>query len=125
MNVEPETPNPEPRTRQRVLLWLERALLALGVVLAVWCAVVLVEAQFTKAMPLPPITVTQSLPGDANSDRRSMPGPAPKPGTWLARLEAPTVQMTTTVLEGSDDATLRRGAGQDRGFARGRHPSCG
>ena len=40
-----------------------------------------------------------------------MRGPAPKPGTWLGRLEAPTVQMTTTVLEGSDDGTLSRGAG--------------
>src|SRR5205814_9816580 len=29
----------------------------------------------------------------------------------LARLEAPTVQMTTSVLEGSDDGTLSRGAG--------------
>lgn len=102
--------------KSTVLRWLERGLLAVGVGLAVWCAAVLLEAQFTKNLPLPmpAITVTQSLPGDANSSGTRSPAPsvpAPAQGTVLARLEAPSVHMTATVLEGTDDATLRRGAG--------------
>jgi sortase A len=35
-----------------------------------------------------------------------------KAGSWVARLEAPTVALSATVLEGSDDATLMRAAGR-------------
>jgi sortase A len=92
------------------LRWLERGLLTVGALLVVWCAVVLLEAQYTKTLPVP-LTVTQSLPGDADTAAASVPRPAPEAGTVLARLEAPTVHMTATVLEGTDDGTLRRGAG--------------
>lgn len=95
--------NPEP-----LLRCLERGLLAIGIALAVWCAAVLVEARFHKTLPVPPVTVTQTLPGDERGTARR---PAPAAGTWLARLDAPSVQMSATVLEGSDDATLNRGAG--------------
>ena len=102
------------KNRDQILQWLERGLLSVGIALAAWCAFVLVEARFTANMPVPPLTITQSLPqslpGDANGARNHLSS-APAPGTWLARLEAPTVQMTATVLEGSDDGTLRRGAG--------------
>lgn len=91
-----------------VLRWFERGLLAIGTGLAIWCAVVLVEARFTQNLPVPPVKVTQTLPGEEGS---SHPAPAPAAGTWLGRLEVPAVQMSTTVLEGSDDATLRRGSG--------------
>lgn len=94
-------------TRDTVLRWIERALLALGTALAVWCAAVLVEARFHKNLPIPPVIVTQTLPGDEGRPA----APAPAAGTWLARLNAPSVQMSATVLEGSDDATLDRGAG--------------
>src|SRR6185436_11814903 len=57
----------------------------------------------------------KSLPGDAGSARSAgTSGTAvvvPSRGAWVARLEAPTVQMKATVLEGSDDRTLDRGAG--------------
>jgi len=96
----------------KFLRWLERGFLTVGAILAVWCAVVLLEAQYTKTLPVP-LTVTQSLPGDAGTAAPAEPRPTPAPaaGTVLARLEAPTVHMTATVLEGSDDRTLRRGAG--------------
>src|SRR5207253_3186458 len=91
-----------------VLRWIERTLLAAGIALAIWCAVVMIEATYAQHMPVPPppLTITQTLPGDAGSAR--VP---PAAGTWLARLDAPAVEMTTTVLEGSDDGTLRRAAG--------------
>jgi sortase A len=59
--------------------------------------------------------VTQTvLPGDnatpATPARPASPA-APASGTLLGRLTAPSVKMSTTVLEGSDDATLSRGSG--------------
>jgi len=94
------------------LKWIERMLFAVGLSLAAWCAFVMGEAAYTQRMeppPPPPLTITQTLPGDDGSTR---PAPvAPAPGTWVGRLVAPSIDLTTTVLEGSDDATLRRGSG--------------
>jgi LPXTG-site transpeptidase (sortase) family protein len=104
-------------TKQNVLRWLERGLLGVGAALAVWCAAVLVEARFHNSVPLAPasgqLKVTQTLvgglPGDAGTAKAA--APAPSAGTLLGRLEAPSVKMSTPLLEGSDDATLSRGAG--------------
>ncbi|OLD21490.1 MAG: hypothetical protein AUJ01_02070 [Acidobacteria bacterium 13_1_40CM_3_65_5] len=53
------------------------------------------------------------LPGDAGA--RSPRGTSGRMGielgTVIARLDAPAVQLSTAVLEGSDDAILNRGAG--------------
>jgi LPXTG-site transpeptidase (sortase) family protein len=101
-------------TRDSLLRWLERGLLAVGVALAAWCAAVLVEARFHNSAPPPPsygqlkVTQTLILPGDAGTKKTA---PAPSAGMVIGRLEAPSVKMSTTVLEGSDDATLSRGAG--------------
>jgi sortase A len=97
-----------------VLRWVERALLAIGACLAAYCAAILVEARFhqTAALPQPPLVVTQTaLPGDAGDIKAPSPAPAPAAGVLLGRLEAPTVKLSTAVLEGSDDATLSRGSG--------------
>jgi sortase A len=95
----------------RVLLkWLERSLLAFGLALGLWCAVVLVRAHQTQNIPPPKVTVTQTvLPGTTTSS--PAPVPAPARGTWIARLEVPSVKLATTVLEGTDDGTLSRGSG--------------
>lgn len=96
-----------------MLLWAQRGLIAVGVGLAAWCAAILVEARFhqTAAPPPPPLTVTQTvLPGDGGDARASIP-PMPAAGTRLGRLEAPSVKLSTVVLEGSDDGTLSRGSG--------------
>jgi sortase A len=96
----------------RVLLkWLERSLLAFGLALGLWCAVILVRAHQTQNMPPPKVTVTQTvLPGGTTTSPPA-PAPAPAPGTWVARLEVPSVRLATTVLEGTDDGTLSRGSG--------------
>jgi sortase A len=100
-------------TRESLLKWLERGLLAAGIGLAAWCAAVLVEARFHNQLPLRPssaplkVTQTAILPGDSGRGTT----PAPSAGTLLGRLDAPTVKMSINVLEGSDDGTLRRGAG--------------
>ena len=100
-------------TRDDLLKWTQRGLIATGVGLAAWCAAILVEARFHQTMPLtqPPLVVTQQvLPGD-HGDAKASPVPAPAAGVLLGRLEAPSVKLSTTVLEGSDDATLSRGSG--------------
>ena len=100
-------------SRQRLLWWTERGLLTIGVALAAYCAAILVEAQFHQTAPLPPtLTVTQTvLPGDPGDAKAPAPAPTPAAGTLLGRLEAPSVKLATSVLEGSDDATLSRGSG--------------
>src|SRR5437763_17096464 len=98
------------------LRWLERGLWVLGIALAAWCAAILIESRFHQSLPLPPpATVTQQQPPQqkpapptAGAPRRT---PPPPPGTLLARLEAPSLKLSTSVLEGSDDHTLSRGAG--------------
>ena len=103
--------------RDDLLRWLERGLLTVGVVLGAWCAAVLVEARFHQSVPVSgQLIVTQTavpvLPGEGGAAASRSPAPsAPAAGSLVARLEAPSVQMTTNVLEGSDDATLNRGAG--------------
>ena len=94
------------------LWWIERGLMAIGLVFAAYCAAILVEARFHQAPPLaPPLTVTQTvLPGD-RGDAKTSVAPAPAAGVLLGRLEAPSVKLSTAVLEGSDDATLSRGSG--------------
>jgi len=103
-------------TRDTVLRWVERGLLTVAVALGAWCAAVLVEARFHQSVPVSrPLIVTQTavpvLPGDGGTVPRAPAPSAPAAGSLIARLEAPSVQMTTNVLEGSDDATLSRGAG--------------
>jgi sortase A len=101
-------------TRHAVLRWLERGLLAVGVALAAWCAALIAEARFHNAAPIPvayeqlKVTQTLILPGDAGTKKSA---PAPAAGMLIGRLEAPSVKMSTVVLEGSDDKTLSRGAG--------------
>jgi hypothetical protein len=60
------------------------------------------------------------LPGESASDTpassRRRRGEA---GAWVARLEAPAVSLRATVLEGSDDRTLRRADAPKRFIIRG------
>jgi LPXTG-site transpeptidase (sortase) family protein len=100
-------------TGHSVLWWIERGLMAMGAVLALYCAAILAEARFHQTAPIaqPPLIVTQTvLPGDSG-DPKAASVPVPAAGTMLGRLEAPSVKLSTTVLEGSDDATLSRGSG--------------
>lgn len=99
-------------TTATVLRSLERALLAVGLVLGIWCGAVLLNAHFVARMPLPapPEAAVASDPV-ASVAPGVVVGLAPSAGSWVARLDAPTVRLSATVLEGSDDGTLARGAG--------------
>ena len=94
-----------------MLLWLERFLLAMGLGLGVWSALVLIEARHISRMPIP--ETRRTLPGEEAPGGSAASASVHRvaPGEWVARLEAPSIQLAATVLEGTDDATLRRGAG--------------
>jgi sortase A len=90
-----------------------------GLSLAIWCAVVLVRTEYVRRMPVPPPGASAPrLPGDSG-DAVELPQVAVSlpAGTWLARLEAPAAKLSATILEGSDDRTLERGAGHIEGTA--------
>jgi sortase A len=96
---------------------MERALFLIGGALALWCLVVVLRADWYASMPVPPATTTRiTLPGEAHRAGRPVSA-APPRGTWLARLEAKSVGLSATVLEGSDEGTLARAAGHIEGTA--------
>ena len=107
----------ESRTPSRAwLYWTERALLCVGAATAAWCAAVWLEARYTQSRPVGDLVITQRLPGDAGNPRARSAAYVPN-GAVIARLDAPSLQMSTAVLEGSDDAILNRGAGHIEGTA--------
>jgi sortase A len=78
-----------------------------------WSALAWTEGQFFKSLPVP--HTAPQLPGEGPEVKRT-PVRASSvrslvPGEWIARLEAPSVGLSATVLEGSDEATLARAAG--------------
>lgn len=99
--------------------WIERSLLVLGATLLAWSGLTLLEQSYFQRLPVPAApAVTAQLPGENPTKRTAAAqsgASAVEPGTWLARLEASSVALTATVLEGTDDATLRRGAGHIEG----------
>ena len=97
--------------RRGALRWLERMFFLIGGVIAIWCLIVILRAQYYARMPVPePPPIVSALPGEAGDDR-SVEAPARERGSWVARLEAPSVALAATVLEGSDEGTLSRAAG--------------
>ena len=47
----------------RILIWLERSLIAIGCILTLWCAIVIGRMWYYKSMPIPPPTAA-TLPGE-------------------------------------------------------------
>jgi sortase A len=86
-------------------------LLLVGTALGAWCLGVLVEARLAQGLGPPAVS---ALAGDSHVPEK-IPHQTvrvpPEPGTWIARLDALSLQLSTTVLEGSDDGTLDRAAG--------------
>lgn len=103
-------------SRSFVLEWIERGLLVVGITLAAWTSVTLIAGYYVKNLPIPSAPSHGArLPGEEPAEDRRPVGTsgtrALAPGAWVARLEAPSVDLSATVLEGSDGATLRRAAG--------------
>ena len=90
------------------LRWIERGLLAVGLCLGVWSAVMIIEARRVADMPVPDAPAATGAVPLAEPAEPFVP---PAAGSWVAKLDAPSVRLSATVLEGTDDATLDRGAG--------------
>jgi LPXTG-site transpeptidase (sortase) family protein len=93
---------------------IEYGLFAIGATLAVWAFVVWLQAWHFERLPVPESAgavadraLRRQVP---RNEQKSSPAP-PAIGAWVARFDAPSVRLSTTVLEGSDDGTLRGAAG--------------
>src|SRR5262245_16418709 len=107
----------------RVLRIIQGALLLMGLALSLWVASELLQIRYYEMMPVPDADsetaatsgTSAALPSDSDAATLNPIVPLKPPsvprGTWLARLEVPSVRMAATVLQGSDDRTLKRAAG--------------
>ena len=93
------------------LLRLEMLLLIAGLVLGGWCATVLIEAAYVNRLPVAAVAEAQT-----RTIENWLPPTAAK-GTVVARFEAPTVNLSANVLEGSSDDVLAKAAGHIEGTA--------
>ena len=99
------------------LTWVERGLWIAAAAIASWTLFVVAQNFYYARLPLPDSQTADAgrrLPGESPGDAVGTSGSIRRraePGAWIARLEAPAVELKATVLEGSDDRTLRRAAG--------------
>lgn len=108
-----------PSPRLQVIYWLEKALITLGLALGVWWLLETAQMRFYAALPVPsaPVQIAE-LPGEGPSrSTASAEGLAPaagarvSPGSWVAKLDAASVGLSATVIEGSTNQMLARAAG--------------
>ena len=105
------------RSRLDALTRVERVLWIAAAAIGLWTLFVVAQNSYYARLPVPDAPPSQAgrrLPGESPSDAVGTSGAmarSVRPGAWVARLEAPAVNLKATVLEGSDDRTLRRAAG--------------
>ena len=105
------------RSHSATLTWVERVLWIAAAVIGSWTLFVVAQNFYYARLPVPDensAEASRRLPGESPGDAVATSGSLPRraePGSWVARLEAPAVALKATVLEGSDDRTLRRAAG--------------
>ncbi len=85
--------------------WLERALIATGVGLLSWGAMVIVEAGHEQAKLRTALTRTLSTPEQAK------PASPLQRGALIGSLKIPRLKLSAMIVEGDDDKTLKRGVG--------------
>jgi sortase A len=79
--------------------------------------VVLIQAEYVRRLPIPGPPRHSAALSSVPPALAELPGEGVGPaspvttGAWVARLESSRLGLTATVLEGSDDAVLRRAAG--------------
>jgi LPXTG-site transpeptidase (sortase) family protein len=109
------------RVRTAALTWVERVLWIVAVAIGSWTVFVIAQRSYYARLPVPdarPAEAGRRLPGESPDDALGTSGTIVRNlerGAWVARLEAPAVDLKATVLEGSDDHTLRRAAGHIEG----------
>jgi sortase A len=105
------------RSSSATLIWVEGILWIAAAVIGSWTLFVVAQNFYYGRLPIPDgrlVQASRRLPGESGGDTVATSGSLARraePGAWVARLEGPTVELKATVLEGSDDRTLRRAAG--------------
>lgn len=105
--------------RVRAIWWVERMLFTLAFALGLWALLSAAQTHFYASLPVPSSQGRLAvLPGEGVEARpgaalgaRTGPAGSVAPGDWVARLHAPSVGLTATVIEGSSDRMLARAAG--------------
>src|SRR5262245_42820058 len=111
--------HPEPaRRRPRLLTWAAYLLVMMGGAALGWCAAILVDTYLTQRQARERLESMPSTPPPARalppSTKRPPSGRPPvivQPGTPLAELSIPRLDVSAIVLQGSDERTLRVGLG--------------
>jgi sortase A len=88
-----------------VVRWTERVLVVAGLATLTWCALLLVDARLTQR------TARETLARVGRLEAPASVSSTPVRGTPLAALSIPRLNLSTVVLQGSDEATLRGGPG--------------
>jgi len=106
-----DTYHPAPARRSsRLLTWIAYLFVIAGGAALGWCAAVLTDSYITQRLAREKL---ESKPSTGISTLPSVPKPHlfVEPGTPLAELSIPRLGLSTVVLEGSDEHTLRNGVG--------------
>lgn len=112
-------PHASPPRRRRRLLWLERLLLVLGIVLTGYYGYVSAETYLYQAYEnreLDAILASAPPPADAGRPG-SAPRRRPARGETIGRVEIPRLAVATIVRAGSDARTLQLAVGHIPGTA--------
>jgi sortase A len=100
-----------------VARWIERALVALGLMLGLWWLLAAAQMHFYASLPVPTGAARVSeLPGEepasvVTGGREETTDHRVPPGEWVARLDAPSVGLAATIIQGSTSDMLARAAG--------------
>jgi sortase A len=108
-----------PRGRDRLLLLIERLLVAVAVVSLGYYAWVSVETALYQAYENRELDAILTSASAQAGRHPSAPGrrPAPPPGSVLGRIEIPRLRVSTIVRAGSDARTLQLAVGHISGTA--------
>jgi sortase A len=109
-----------PRPRHRVLLWLERALLVIGIVSIAYYGYVQAETQLYQAYENRELDqILRSAPAQpaTKHDRSARHRSEPVQGSTIGRIEIPRLGVSSVVRAGSDARTLELAVGHIPGTA--------
>jgi sortase A len=108
--------------RRRISKWVQRALCVFGAVLLGYSGLVLVDAWLFQRSGSRNIERLLHNQRAASEGGAQSAGNAAAAGDLIGRIEIPRLLLSVVVIEGIDDATLRRAVGHIPGTALPGHP---
>jgi len=98
--------------RRRIVLRLERLMIATGLACLAWCAFTIIEAswwqrEYRKALEWAPTAPDRGSATSASVAELT----AIRPGDPIGEVEVPRLHLSAVIVEGDDDASLERAVG--------------